>query len=75
MKLGAWMRLKNMDDAAVAGALAKLDPLMGFSASGVQKWRLGQRIPDRERMPLIVMLTDGAVTANDFYPTIEKAVS
>ncbi|NYT43131.1 XRE family transcriptional regulator [Sphingomonas sp. R-74633] len=37
------------------------------TAQAVQRYASGERIPDRETMPRIVLATRGEVTANDFY--------
>lgn len=40
---------------------------IGRSAEAVRRYMNGERIPDRETMPLIVEHTGGDVTANDFF--------
>jgi hypothetical protein len=37
------------------------------SAEAVRRYAAGERIPDKETMPLIVSETRGAVTPNDFF--------
>lgn len=41
------------------------------SAEAVRRYEAGERIPDRETMPVIVEVTAGRVTPNDFFG-IEK---
>lgn len=40
---------------------------IGRTAEAVRRYASGERIPDRETMPLIVEATGGEVTANDFF--------
>lgn len=40
---------------------------IGVSEHAVWRYASGRRIPDREVMPRIHAVTDGLVTANDFY--------
>ena len=37
------------------------------SQAAIQRYVKGKRIPDEEIMPRILVATEGAVTANDFY--------
>lgn len=41
--------------------------LVQVSQAAVQRYATGQRIPDEEIMPRIYAVTNGTVTANDFY--------
>ena len=40
---------------------------IGRTAEAVRRYEEGERIPDRETMPLIVDATAGEVTPNDFF--------
>ncbi|VXC62961.1 helix-turn-helix domain-containing protein [Sphingomonas sp. AX6] len=40
---------------------------IGRTSEAVRRYVLGDRIPDRETMPLIARHTDGQVTPNDFF--------
>ena len=40
---------------------------LGRTAEAVRRYEEGERIPDRETMPLIARETEGEVTANDFF--------
>lgn len=40
---------------------------IGRSSEAVRRYVMGDRIPDRETMPLIAQETAGAVTPNDFF--------
>lgn len=40
---------------------------IGRSPEAVRRYAAGERIPDRETMPLIVEVTGGEVTPNDFF--------
>lgn len=42
-------------------------PLISRSPEAIRRYIAGERIPDRETMPLIVFQTGGAVTPNDFF--------
>lgn len=41
--------------------------VIGRTAETVRRYISGDRIPDKETMPLIVQATGGAVTPNDFF--------
>lgn len=40
---------------------------IGRTSESVRRYVAGERIPDKETMPLIATETEGAVTANDFF--------
>ena len=40
---------------------------IGRTPESVRRYANGDRIPDKETMPLIAVETEGAVTANDFF--------
>lgn len=60
MKLGDWMRQKDMTDEGLSN-------LLGISRPAVTLYRNGKRIPKREIMASLTKVTKGKVTANDFY--------
>jgi transcriptional regulator with XRE-family HTH domain len=60
MKLSDFMELKRLNDAEFARQL-------GRSTAAVWHYRKGSRIPRPDTMARIVALTNGAVTANDFF--------
>lgn len=39
----------------------------GCTVEAVRRYETGERIPDRDTMPVIVDKTDGLVTPNDFF--------
>lgn len=41
--------------------------MINRTAEAVRRYANGERIPDRETMPIIVKATNGEVTANDFF--------
>lgn len=47
---------------------ASLAEQLGVSYETVRRYLAGERIPDPRIMHKIAKLTDGEVTANDFYP-------
>lgn len=55
-----YMKLKNINDAEMALKV-------GVVKSAIGKWRRGEAIPRVEHVAYIANMTDGAVTANDFY--------
>lgn len=65
MKLSAWLSENKVSQQAFADAI-------GSSQSQVARFAAGTRIPNRGAMAKIVRVTDGAVTANDFY-AVESA--
>ena len=48
-------------------SVSQFAALIGRSPEAVRRYAAGERIPDRETMPLIVAQTKHAVTANDFF--------
>jgi hypothetical protein len=60
MKLGDWLEARELRPADFA-------PRINRTAEAVRRYVVGERIPDRETMPLIVRETGGEVTANDFF--------
>lgn len=60
MQLKDWLEKHGVNNADFG---RKIDR----SAEAVRRYANGERIPDRETMPLIVDATAGAVTANDFF--------
>lgn len=71
MKLNEWAEWKNLSDREIAErmteALGKYTPDPDpVSVPAVQKYRTG-RVPKPDRMLAIFDMTEGWVTANDFY--------
>jgi transcriptional regulator with XRE-family HTH domain len=60
MSLDDWMKLNELSNADMA-------ELLGVHVISVSKYRSGVTIPRRKLMRAIVNLTDGEVTASDFY--------
>lgn len=60
MTLDDWMTQENVSDADFARGIER-------TPQAVNRYRKGERIPDRETMPRIVAFTKGAVTPNDFF--------
>ena len=60
MTLGDWLKNEKVSVSDFATRI-------GRTAESVRRYVSGDRIPDRETMPLIVRHTDSAVTANDFF--------
>ena len=60
MQLKDWLTAKEMTNA-------DFGKLIDRTAEAVRRYANGERIPDRETMPLIVEATGGEVTANDFF--------
>lgn len=60
MQLKDWLDQEGLKPAHFA-------PRIKRSAEAVRRYALGERIPDKATMPLIVRETGGAVTANDFF--------
>lgn len=61
MKLATYMKNNGIDDDAMASIIGDC------SASGVRKWKYGERIPERSTMQRIFEATNGEVAPNDFY--------
>lgn len=60
MTLRDWLDANGKSNAQFAEAI-------GRTAEAVRRYASGDRIPDRETMPLIVDATEGQVTPNDFF--------
>ncbi len=60
MSLASYMRLRGLDDAALA-------EIVGVSTSAVRKWKYGERKPRGERLRRLIAVTDGAVRVRDFF--------
>lgn len=69
MKLIAWMQSEGVDDQQVADRLSALsdDPGKSVSVGAVRKWKYGERIPRPDEMVGLYQISNGKVTANDFY--------
>lgn len=65
MHLAEWMQEEKLSLAQAARGIG------AANASVVQRYRDGQRIPDRERMRRLVIASDGRVTPNDIYGLTE----
>lgn len=62
MRIADYLKSNQLTDEDFA---AKSGP-EGFSAEAVRKWRFGARTPRPRQMEIIVRLTNGDVTPNDF---------
>ncbi|MBB4154142.1 transcriptional regulator with XRE-family HTH domain [Sphingomonas jinjuensis] len=60
MTLKEWLEDKGMTGPQFATRI-------GRSSEAVRRYVAGERIPDRDTMPLVVKETSGAVTPNDFF--------
>ena len=60
MKLSQYLADTDQTEAAFAERI-------GRSREAVRRYCNGERIPDRETMPLIVQASDGRVQPNDFF--------
>jgi transcriptional regulator with XRE-family HTH domain len=60
MTLRDWLAVRQVSIPAFAVRI-------GRSPEAVRRYANGDRIPDKETMPLIAAETEGAVTANDFF--------
>lgn len=60
MTLKDWLAEAGQTHSALAEQI-------GRSSEAVRRYANGDRIPDRDTMPLIVEATAGRVTANDFF--------
>jgi DNA-binding transcriptional regulator YdaS (Cro superfamily) len=69
MTLDQYMKANSLNEDAMVALIG------GVSASGVLKWRRGERIPRPEEMAKIVKATDGLVLPNDFYGIATPAPS
>jgi transcriptional regulator with XRE-family HTH domain len=59
-KLGDWRRAKGLTQEDLGAKL-------GCEKPTVARYEAGTRIPERDTMRRIYVVTDGAVTPNDFY--------
>jgi DNA-binding transcriptional regulator YdaS (Cro superfamily) len=66
MQLSQYMDEHGLDDAGLAQLVGDC------SASGVRKWRKGERSPRAKQMRAIAVLTEGRVTPNDFFGVKEE---
>lgn len=70
MTLGEWADAHGLTDREIAERMTKWQEKQGIddsvSVPAVQKYRTG-RVPKSDRMLAIFGITDGWVTANDFY--------
>ncbi len=68
MTLAQYMDALNLDDAEFAARLLERYQLgkSWVTASGVRKWRKGERLPSRTNLDRLYEFTNGLVTANDF---------
>lgn len=60
MQLKDWRERQNLSRPQFA-------ELIGRTVEAVRRYEEGKRIPDRETMPVIVSVTSGDVTPNDFF--------
>ncbi|WP_299085120.1 hypothetical protein [uncultured Ruegeria sp.] len=72
MKLNEWAEANGLSDRQVAdlmtGAIQRDDPeAKPVSVPVVQRYRTTDMIPSKIRMQAIYKITDGWVTANDFF--------
>jgi len=61
MTLSAYMALRSFSDADMARLIGHC------TASGVRKWRCGDRVPRRQFMFRIEQITEGVVSPADFF--------
>ena len=61
------MKLKDWLAREGAPTRPQFAAQIGRTAEAVRRYEEGERIPDRETMPLIAAATSGSVTANDFF--------
>lgn len=64
MKLTAYLKENKI---TYSSFLEKANKHETFSASALAKWCQGKRIPRKKEMAVIHKITDGKVSANDFY--------
>ena len=62
-KLDEWLT----NNCGEYGQLVEFTRQIKVTPPALDRYRKGDRIPNRETMPLIYLATDGAVTPNDFY--------
>ena len=61
MQIGDWIKSRGLTDVDFA-------ELVGVDKSTVGRWVAGTVRPDWDRLPKIIEVTEGLVTANDFIP-------
>lgn len=66
MKLLTYMADRDLDDSALA------EKIGNCSEYAVRKWKYGERIPRLAHLIRIAEVTEGAVTANDFVPLVDR---
>jgi DNA-binding transcriptional regulator YiaG len=64
--LAVWLYSQGLSSEQFARAMAEQLGHEKFSTRTVEKWRAGERVPRGPSMRAIMVITDGAVTANDF---------
>lgn len=60
MRLDDWLAEQGLTHSDFAGKI-------GRTTEAVRRYARGERIPDKDTMPLIAEQTDNKVTANDFF--------
>ncbi len=60
MTLKEWLAQESLTPAQFAASI-------GRTSEAVRRYANGERIPDKETMPLIAAATSNLVTANDFF--------
>lgn len=60
MKLRDWLDERDISNGDFGNRIKR-------TAEAVRRYAAGERIPDKDTMPLIVDATGGAVTPNDFF--------
>lgn len=60
MTLKDWLAAKGVSVPEFASRISR-------TPEAVRRYAAGERIPDRDTMPLIARETEGEVTANDFF--------
>ena len=64
MKLNTYLKENKI---TYSSFLKKANKHEKFSASALAKWSQGKRIPRKKEMTVIHKITNGKVSANDFY--------
>lgn len=65
MKFNSWLKKEGFSQSKFQ--IVANSKGYNLSRSAVAKWSSGDRIPRKEEMRIIKHLTQGEVTANDFY--------
>lgn len=63
MKLAQWLKANKV-------SARKFSEMIGVGQVAGHRYKHGQRIPEPQVMLRIMQVTKGAVTANDFYPSV-----